>query len=180
MGEYARRKSDGVEVKIGTCSRMYYLRYENRNDVTQLPHSLHPGKELDLIFRLPFPDENKVPIGEYQKYDRSIELKNFNLNTDDDDAGTIQLKHESGVLVNVSCHHGNRLPDITGEAKALWNGKTTVNFKLIGVKSTAGGLLPVVACKWCNLTWSLAEWDKVLSCVSDNELRIKLEFYQFM
>ena len=25
MGEYARRKSDKVEVKIGVCEKMYYL-----------------------------------------------------------------------------------------------------------------------------------------------------------
>jgi ferredoxin hydrogenase len=33
MGEYAKRKSDGLEVKIGTCASMYYLRYEQRNEV---------------------------------------------------------------------------------------------------------------------------------------------------
>ncbi len=31
MGEYAKRASDGVEVKIGTCEAMYYLRFEDRD-----------------------------------------------------------------------------------------------------------------------------------------------------
>ena len=178
MGEYARRKSDKVEVKIGVCEKMYYLRHENRNDVTPLPHSVNPGKELGLIYRLPFPDEDKVAIGEYQEHNRGIELINFNLAIDFDDTGTIHLRHDSGILVNVSCHHGNRLPEVAGEAKAFWNGKDPTNFKLIGVKSTAAGLLPVVECKWCRFMWSITEWENVLPSVSDKELRARLEFYQ--
>ena len=133
MGEYARRKSDKVEVKIGTCERMYYLRHENRNDVAQLNSSLHPGKELGLIFRLPFPDEDNVAIGEYKDYDRSVDLVGFNLKTDFDDTGIIQLHHESGILVNLKCHHGNRIPDTAGDAKAFWNSKSPDSFKLVGI-----------------------------------------------
>ncbi len=177
MGEYAIRKVDRVEVKIGTCNRMYYLRYENRNDVLKDKYSLDPAKELNLIFRLPYPDEDHIPIGEYGNFDRGVELINFNLLTDSDDTGIIQLTHPSGLLVNLDCHHGNRLPDAGGKSRVFWNGKASVNFKLIGVKNSVVGLLPEVECKWCQLTWSLAEWDTVLPCIPDAKIRQRLEKY---
>ena len=33
MGEYARRKTDGEKIKIGTCESMYYCRYEQIGEV---------------------------------------------------------------------------------------------------------------------------------------------------
>lgn len=63
MGEYATRKSDEAEVKIGTCEDMYYLRYEDRDKVRQLPNSLNAANELNLRWRLPFPDEDSTRIG---------------------------------------------------------------------------------------------------------------------
>jgi hypothetical protein len=33
MGEYATRKSDNEYIKIGTCESMYYLRFDDINQV---------------------------------------------------------------------------------------------------------------------------------------------------
>lgn len=56
MGEYARRKHDEVEVKVGTCESMYYLRYTQRNDVV----FRSPCPIDALWFRLPRPEENAL------------------------------------------------------------------------------------------------------------------------
>ncbi len=40
MGEFARRLSDGAEVKIGTCEEMLYLRFDDRHKVCALPNSV--------------------------------------------------------------------------------------------------------------------------------------------
>jgi len=74
MGEYAIRKDDNVEVKIGTCEEMFYLRFEDRDKVRKLPGSLDPAKETGIYFRLPFPDENDVRIGEYKDHARGCQL----------------------------------------------------------------------------------------------------------
>lgn len=77
MGEYARRKSDGVEIKIGTCETMYYIRFEDRDKVTAVPNSIdlsNPAHVDGLRFRLPFPDEDNVPIGQYEPFERGLRL----------------------------------------------------------------------------------------------------------
>lgn len=68
MGEYAFRKSDGEYIKIGTCENMYYIRYEDRFKVTPEENSLDCSVELDLIWRLPFPEEDSLLPGEYEPF----------------------------------------------------------------------------------------------------------------
>lgn len=67
MGEYAKRLSDGEDIKIGTCEEMYYLRFEDRFKVAHIPGNVdiarHPE---DCRFRLPFADEDKLEPGEYE------------------------------------------------------------------------------------------------------------------
>jgi hypothetical protein len=79
MGEYAKRKSDGQEVKIGTCENMYYLRYEDRAKVAKIPNSLNPAEDDGdgLRFRLPFPDEDHLQPGEYENYNRGERLYKY-------------------------------------------------------------------------------------------------------
>jgi hypothetical protein len=66
MGEYAKRKSDNEIVKIGTENSMYYLRYEDRDQMTKEPGSLDFATTLNLFWRLPFPDEDDIKPGEYR------------------------------------------------------------------------------------------------------------------
>jgi len=81
MGEYALRKSDDTEIKIGTCEDMYYLRYEDRDKVSKLPNSLDPRTEYNLRFRLPFPDEDDIKPGEYDDYNRGERLWQITITT---------------------------------------------------------------------------------------------------
>ena len=182
MGEYAIRNSDDQEVKIGTCEDMYYLRYEDRAKVRKLANSLDPARELNLRFRLPFPDEDSVRIGEYEIYDRGERLYTKDdtyaqdLRIPDDDPGVIQLHHESGVLVNIPCHHGVKLPDVTGEddVKVFWNGKSWA-LELSSLKNTEDGIKPVIRCRFCKHAWR-ADWAEIFPYVN-GELRARLREY---
>lgn len=184
MGEYAVRKSDGEQVKIGTCELMYYLRYEDRAKVSQLDGSLDPSKELNLFWRLPFPDEDHQQAGDYEQYNRGLRLyrleqngksiRHFRDETTAEDPGIMQLKHESGLLVNVPCYHGEKLPE-SGEVKFFWNGKSWF-YELAFVKNTPDGVLPVVKCRHCNNMWRYS-WDEVLQYIEDHEMVKRLEVY---
>jgi hypothetical protein len=76
VGENAIRKYDKQEVKIGTCENMYYIRYTDRDLVSPAENSLDCSMEPNLFWRLPYPDEDDVAIGEYKIYDRTEELIN--------------------------------------------------------------------------------------------------------
>lgn len=187
MGEYAKRKSDGVEIKIGTCEDMYYIRYEDRNKVIKLPNSLDAATEMDLRWRLPFPDEDNIAPGEYSDYKRGLRL--FKLYSDPqgrecvqdftyglDNPGSIQLHHaDSGLLLNVPCYHGMKLPEVGPGMTAFWNGKGHA-FELSSIKNTAEGVLPIVCCRHCGEAWRLA-WADVLPYVQDAEMRARLTKY---
>ena len=164
MGEYAKRKSDGEEVKIGTCESMYYLRYEDKNNVEPCE-----GSGYGIYYRLPFPDEDDVDIGNYENYNRGYPLYDtvndyteyFTDPTTADDPGIIQITHKCGLLINIPCYHGAKLPDGGEEIKVFWNGKS--NFlELSSLKECENGeIRPVIKCKHCGHMWSY-DWADVL------------------
>jgi hypothetical protein len=178
MGEYALRKSDEVEIKIGTCESMYYLRYEDRDKVSKLPNNLDPARDaIGLFFRLPFPDEDDVLAGDYKDHNRGLRLyqsvnagtasawhQDFTDESTVNEPGVIQLRHEaSGLLLNVPCYHGHKLPDVVAPMKAFWNGKGHA-FELAHVKATEDGVLPVVRCRHCGGMWRYA-WADVMDYI---------------
>jgi hypothetical protein len=198
MGEYARRKSDGQEVKIGTCESMYYLRYEDRDKVEAISYKGSfvplPFKGGNLFWRLPFPDEDDVQIGEYQPFHRGIRLFKTELDhrqekvyvefkdlSTADDPGIIQLRHPgAGLLASVNCYHGNKLPNSTAEVRFDWNGRGH-HLELAFVKNHIAEdksevVLPVVRCRFCQHMWRYS-WDEILPYVSESRLRERLEVY---
>lgn len=180
MGEYAIRKSDGQEIKIGTCENMYYLRYEDRAKVSHKPGNVDPVKDANQIrFRLPFPDEDGIEPGSYENYDRGFILARDNAAFVDDetanDPGIIQLTHKCGLLVNVPCYHGAKLPAM-GDATVFWNGKGP-SLVLRQLRPTDDGVKPVVACRWCNHAWRY-DWSDVWEYIHDPALRIALRTYR--
>ena len=187
MGEQA--KVNGQSVKIGTCENMYYLRAEDAHRAKPLPGNVDASKTPGLRFRLPFPDEDSVQIGQYDNPFRGYRMyrtvKSETTRPDysedfspddlkDAEPGNIQLRHEaSGLLLNVPCHHGAKLPEITG-VKAFWNGKGH-SLELAQVKRTESGkFVPIVQCRHCETKWAFA-WADVLPFVADPELRSRLE-----
>lgn len=189
MGEYAIRKSDRLQVKIGTCEDMYYLRYEDRDNVQ------YDGSFEGERFRLPFPDEDNIRIGEYGDYERGINLYkatstkstcfvdrvdnillSYTPARTGDEPGLIQLVHESGLLTNVKCYHGGRLPESTDEVKFFWNGRTPVNFELRAVKPLDGKMWAVFGCRWCRRMWRV-EIPEILEYIPDEILRERISKY---
>ena len=181
MGEYALYQ--GEVVKIGTCESMYYLRYEDRNKVTKLPSSVDPRREVGLFWRIPFPDEDHIQIGHYADYDRGERLfrrqpgdaYSTEFELPDADPGIVQLTHPCGLLVNVPCYHGLKLPEVQTPMRVFWNGKSWFA-ELVHIKNTEEGLFPVVHCRFCKHMWRY-DWEKVLPFVYDVTLRARLEAY---
>tara|TARA_R100001463_G_scaffold4185_1_gene16091 strand:- start:4003 stop:4668 length:666 start_codon:yes stop_codon:yes gene_type:complete len=172
MGEYAKLKSTGEEIKIGTCESCYYLRFDDRH-LIEYDHSFK-----DMWFRLPFPDEDHISVGSYDDYDRAAPLYDYEDPEDDTirtpftyegtekHPGLIQLRHDTGLMINVPCYHGQKLPEM-GEGKAFFNGKDPHIFELCMVKYQEVDehnyeLVPLVRCKACKSTFR-TDWPHVLN-----------------
>jgi hypothetical protein len=68
MGEYAKLKGTGKEVKIGTCEDMLYLRYDQREQVWAQHGNVDPMNaehQTSIRFRFPWPDEDATQPGEF-------------------------------------------------------------------------------------------------------------------
>jgi len=189
MGEYATRKSDNERIKIGTCEMMYYLRLEDRSNVNPETNSLDLAKETGLFWRLPFPDEDNILPGGYENHNRGLRLykkretPGIQPDSYDDfepqelvkDHGTIQLRHDCGLMVNMPCYHGLALPDYPPDGKCFWNGKSWF-FELSYVKELSDGkIMPIVTCRHCGRMWRFT-WDEILPYVN-GEIKERLEKY---
>ncbi len=172
MGEYAIRKSDGERIKIGTCEDMYYLRFSDRHLVQAQPGNVDPVKDVEhLRFRLPFPDEDHVLPGNYDDYNRAARLIDFE-GDESDKPGIFQVHHESGLLLNLPCYHGTKLPEVGPGVKAFWNGKSWF-YELYQLRGMAdGSVLPVVHCRFCREAWRY-QWATVWNHIP-KDLRIAL------
>ena len=179
MGEYAIRKSDSQRIKIGTCESMYYLRLEDKNKVQ--PEN---GSGFGWYWRLPHPEEDGILPGDYDSHVANLRLWNkpagekyghdFTDPTAADRPGTIQLRHECGLLVNVPCYHGYKLPEINPPAQAFWNGKGWF-LELKCLRTDGERVHPVVECRHCHEAWRY-RWADVLPYIH-GEMKKRLEKY---
>ena len=179
MGEYAIRKSDGAEIKIGTCETMYYIRYDDRDKVRALPGNvdLKRAHEYGLRFRLPLIEEDGLQPGEYSTaFPSKIRLSKpfpdpqfptqasaVNFRIKGAYPGTITLRHEeSGIQVSFPCYHGQKVPENQGPDDAR------VRFGVNGARHAAelaylkavrvGGcdrVVPVIRCAHCGDEWAV-------------------------
>jgi len=151
MGEYATRLSDGETIKIGTCHSMYYIRYEDRNKVSRDEGTLDSINELDLRWRLPFPDEDDIKVGEYEQHDRGAMLHGYVVH--DVETGTNWIYDDkSGMRFKVTCHHGKQLPEGSPEIiPQITKHKDLI--ELAAIKNTAEGLMAVSRCTCCGEMW---------------------------
>jgi hypothetical protein len=94
MGEFARY--GGERIKIGTCENMYYLRADQRFRVAALCGNVDPVRDAPhLRFRFPFPDEDHVAPGAFDRYDRAIGLYGVDVPTDIEH-GSVQFTAHTG------------------------------------------------------------------------------------
>ena len=178
MGEYAKRYSDGQEVKIGTCHNMYYLRWEDRNKVDyQYDISCHN-------WRLPLPDEDGFLPGSYStfeswKTDWHARLWNGMEKGIVDDPefvnnpGSVQLRVDSlGMLVNVKCYHGTQLPESNDDVRYAWNGKE-FPLRLCCTRNEPDEMYIIVACKACGQRW-MYSFKEIERFIISQEMRLRL------
>jgi hypothetical protein len=185
MGEYAIRKSDKAEIKIGTCESMYYLRLEDKNKVNPMN-----GSSFGHYWRLPLPEEDSILPGDYKEYNKAYRLyRKVKSNTmtgqdycedftDPDtikEPGTMQFHNNSGLLVNVKCYHGEKLPENSNDVSFCWNGKGWF-LELAYLRTDGDDVFPIVKCRHCDKMWRY-DWNDVLPYVQDNELKLRLNKY---
>lgn len=169
MDVYAKRKSDGKEVRIGIGHNMYQIRYDDR-------HKVSPIQEREYHWRLPYPDEDDIEPGDYHQWMREYILKNYTLEKADENVGSYQLYHQSGLVLGVMCYHGVKLPEKISDYYPMWLNENTWHFALTAVKKTEEGMKCVVNCRWCR-TWWFVDIIDLLSIIDDIGLRERLRDY---
>lgn len=76
MGEYAKLKGTGKEIKIGTCENMYYLRFDQREMVWPQRGNVNPMTDTEHIrFRFPWPDEDDIQPGSFEDPDKRLAVQ---------------------------------------------------------------------------------------------------------
>jgi hypothetical protein len=157
MGEYAKYLNQ--EIKIGTCEMMYYLRFEDRKKVEYDGNLDNPG----LFFRVPFEDEDNCGPGGYKNHDRGLRLYKGQSDAPEidpafswlaDSPGIMQYHNESGLLVNVNCYHGVKLPEAGKDVKFFWNGRSWF-IELKHIKNGKDGIGFTIGCRFCRKLWSV-------------------------
>lgn len=181
MGEYAKRISDGAEIKVGTCNWMYYARYSQRNDF----EAFTLGSKMNLIWRLPFLSEDCIQVGDFKIHDSWKFNSEAELSCGFYDAFAtdecfkephrrfIQLYGE-GVNIEMPCYHGFKLPDNTGDIRLSRYGSGLPRIRLSGVKNTETELLAVLSCVDCGTSWTMTI-DEVLPHVVSPVMRSQLQ-----
>lgn len=102
MGEYAKYGRD--EIKIGTCENMYYLRHEQRWEISPLPGNVNPQdseQAAHLRFRFPFPEEDGTRPGAFRDYSRGLLIPGFEI--PELDHGITQFVAQAGFNVCLPC-----------------------------------------------------------------------------
>lgn len=177
MGEYAKRLSDGRDIKIGTCKSMYYARYEQRKDFE------YPYKLEDCVWRLPMPSEDGVKVGDFENpiswaTDKDTILNNTT-QLDIEPCGIVSLHSKSGISVNLICPHGGDLPKLPEDSplSLVYNGKTPQN-QLVRVSGVLNGdkeMMIMFSCTDCHHSWTF-DWEEAKPYLSENELTKRLFF----
>ena len=150
MGEYATRKIDNENVKIGTESSMYYLRHDQKKQI--IYHYFKEGKVN--FFRLFFSDEKGVLPGDFEIYNRSIRLKNTKQFFSEElinslKPGNVQVIDDSKrITLLVPCYHGLKENKDIGKVKI--QSDTDDLFLLTKIKELESGFLTFnIECSHC-------------------------------
>ena len=167
MGEYAKRKIDGKEFKIGTCEDMFNCRYDQLGEIT------YPYMSDNLYWRTPTPDEDGTLPGDYNysllredgyiPWKLRIDTSKFSEEDKSDmqQTGTIQLKEpRMGLLVNIRCPHSLPMEQfkINKEGTIIsmgYNGHQDTLY-LKGLKNETNELKMLVECSACRSMWSFS------------------------
>lgn len=184
MSEYATRKIDNTEFKIGTCEDMFKCRYDQLGEIT------YPYMSDNLFWRIPTPDEDGTLPGDYNysllqedghiPWKLMVDTSKF---CDDDIAslqqtGTIQLKEpRMGLIVNIRCPHGFPMEQfkINKESTIIsmgYNGHQDTLY-LKGLKNEPSELKVLVECSVCGCMWSFT-FNEIEPMIESIWMRLRL------
>lgn len=176
MGEYARRKTS-AHVKIGTCSSMYYCRYDQRNQIE------YGYNDHDYMWHIPAIEEDGIEPGDFE-FQALIDSDGFPAysvrlrylteeNFPDLDYGTTQIvTRKTGMLVNVPCGHGVRLPKSTEDIRFFFNGRRG-GLMLDSLLNTDDDLKVCIACIECGKIWS-TEFEEICKHIVSFRMLMRL------
>lgn len=105
MGEYAIRKSDGANIKIGTMEDMYYLRADQVSLIQGQRGSIDPRQRdtaEKIRFRFPFPWEDDIAPGDFPDHNFGLSVHGADL-PEEIDHHPIQFSNPRGILVSLPC-----------------------------------------------------------------------------
>ena len=167
MGEYAKRKIDNTEFKIGTCEDMYNCRHDQIGEV------VYSYMSDNLYWRIPTPDEDRIKPGDFKNsllmegdyipWKLSLDTSKF---SNEDIAymkqrGMIQLSEpHMGLLVNMRCPHGFPMEQFKENKNGSvvyigYNGHRDTLY-LKGLKNEPAELKVLIECSACGSMWSFS------------------------
>lgn len=167
MSEYATRKIDCKEFKIGTCDDMFNCRYDQISEV------IYPYMSDNLYWRIPTPDEDGIQPGDfnqslllrdiYTPWKVKIDASRF---SEEDKAGMkqqgfFQLREpKMGLLVNIRCPHGFPMEQFKqnkeGDIISMGYSGHQDTLYLKGLKNEPNELKVLVECSACGSMWSFS------------------------
>lgn len=185
MGEYAKRKIDGKDFKIGTCEDMFNCRYDQISEV------IYPYLSDNLYWRIPTPDEDGIQPGDfddsllredgYIPWKLMIDTTKF---SEEDiklmqKQGTVQLKEpHMGLLVNIRCPHGFDVgEDFQKHDEGIvysmgYNGHQDTLY-LKGLKNEPSEMKVLVECSACRHMWSFS-FNEIEPLIESIWIRLRL------
>jgi hypothetical protein len=150
MGEYATH--NGESIKIGTCEDMYYLRADQAEKVQPESGNVDPLRDAAGIrFRFPFPDEDQLEPGCFDKYNRSLPLYVEQSEIPAFDHYSVQFRADVGYLMSLPCPEAKSYAGPVVH-KNGWVGGTA---RLVQQRVWEGALVVVVACPGCDARYRL-------------------------
>ena len=159
MGEYA--KYGNGTIKIGTCETMFYLRYDQRHQVTPLRGNVDPSdaeQAMNLFFRFPFPWEDGKPPGSFDPF-TSYPLRGYRIG-DDTHHGLKQFSGTGGYLISLPCPETEAFQKLAKQAGTrLHHNGYPGAVSLVYQKPIDGELRTIVRCNGCGNLWSLDSED---------------------
>ena len=170
MGENARYR--GEVVKIGTCEDMFYLRADQARLVQRERGSVDPiGDAAHLRFRFPWPDEDHVAPGAFERFERADGVHGAEL-----PAGVehrrVQFVAQAGYNVSLPCPESVKdlevAPGITARRNGHRGQVILQQQRLVGQH-----LVAIVACGGCGAAFRLPTLEDARSLIDACRRRAK-------
>jgi len=161
MGEYIRLAS-GEQIKLGTCEDLYYARFEQvqiaAHSAEKLDGNDNPSAYLEekygWRYRFPFPDEDEIPIGHFDKFDRGyivpVPYKFYNEDFDHRDiCVSTSVNGSYNVNQYVKC------PADKEWVKTCSDRESHAPLEIVQQKQVEGKLWLIARCGWCRSKYRL-------------------------